>query len=263
MQADYLAIFIIGFLSSFGHCIGMCGGFVMAYTMKLNMAPGNLSPSQPIGFWQSFYPHLLYNSGRIITYAFLGLLFGLAGETMKIMLGIKNFQVGIEVFAGLFMIILGLEFGGWIPFNASKYVPGYLFFKNTISRMIGKVNRKNVFALGLALGFIPCGLVYAAGAKAATTGSAIAGLLTMVAFGLGTLPAMLLIGLGASTVSVRFRQKLFRAATILVILLGIFSVYRGVKAFTRNQMIHHHAHVNVSTAINEVPDAIKIYFSLY
>jgi sulfite exporter TauE/SafE len=135
MQAELITVFLIGFFSSFGHCIGMCGGFVMAYSLKLNTGVD----SQSITFGQSVYPHLLYNTGRILTYTFLGLLIGLVGDAMKTVLGIINFQGIIEVLAGLFMVVLGLEFGGWIPFNASKSVPGYQFFKNTISRMIGRV----------------------------------------------------------------------------------------------------------------------------
>ncbi|MFQ5583921.1 MAG: sulfite exporter TauE/SafE family protein, partial [Calditrichia bacterium] len=119
------------------------------------------------------------------------------------------------------------------------------------------------FLLWLVLGFIPCGLVYAAGAKAATTGNATAGLLTMVAFGLGTLPAMMLIGLGANVVSVQFRQRLFKVATVLVILLGIFSVYRGIKAISGNQMMHHQNHAYSSGSTTNLPENSKIYFSLF
>jgi len=234
MQIELITILLIGFLSSFGHCIGMCGGFVVAYTLRLNTGSNVLS----VSFWQSLYPHLLYNLGRIITYAFLGFLFGFLGETMGVILGIKNYQSGIEIFAGIVMILMGLELGGWVPLDYSKFFPGYNLFKNTLNRLIQKVGRNNIFVLGLVLGFIPCGLIYAAGAKAATSGSVLLGILTMAAFGIGTLPAMVLVGMSANLVSVQWRQKLFRIATVLVILLGIMTIYRGVRVLSHPPMMH-------------------------
>ncbi|HQU74904.1 MAG TPA: sulfite exporter TauE/SafE family protein, partial [Calditrichia bacterium] len=103
----------------------------------------------------------------------------------------------------------------------------YAAFKQVASRAFRKVTENNIFGLGVVLGFIPCGLVYAAGAKAATSGGAISGMLTMLAFGLGTVPALLMVGLGAQSVSAKFRYQVFRFATLLVIALGIMTTYRG------------------------------------
>jgi sulfite exporter TauE/SafE len=237
MLIDYPAIFLIGFLGSFGHCIGMCGGFVMAYSIKIN-AKNPASENQPIT------PHLMYNIGRILTYTFLGLLFGFVGETVGIRLGINNFQGALQIVAGLIMIWMGLDFGGWIPPLSGNYFPGYSHFKKLASSLLSRVNRRNVFALGLVLGFIPCGLVYAAGAKAAATENVLGGMLTMFIFGLGTIPGMFLVGIGANLVTVKFRHYLFRLATVLVILLGIYTVYKGGRAIV-NPVFHHHQMVEV------------------
>jgi sulfite exporter TauE/SafE len=85
----------------------MCGGFVVADTLRLNT--GTNAPS--VTFWQSLYPHLLYNFGRIITHAFLGFILGFIGESMGIILGIKNYQSGLEIFADIEILpIIGMFF---------------------------------------------------------------------------------------------------------------------------------------------------------
>ncbi len=233
MLIDYPAIFLIGFLGGFGHCIGMCGGFVMAYSIKLNS--GRPSPAKAL-----IAPHLLYNIGRISTYTLLGLLFGLAGEILGIRLGIINYQGALQVIAGLLMVWMGLDFGGWIPPLSANYFPGYNRFKQLAGSLLNRVNRKNVFVLGVILGFIPCGLVYAAGAKAAAAGTVLGGMLTMLIFGLGTIPAMVLAGVGASFLTAKFRQRLFRIATVLVILMGAMTVYRGIHHLTHPQPTPQH-----------------------
>lgn len=225
---EYWAIFLIGFFSSFGHCIGMCGGFVVAYSLKLNTG-------RPLPVTQLFHalsPHLLYNSGRILTYSLLGFLFGLAGEVMRVVVGMHRFQGVLQLVAGVLMILIALEIGGWIPANFSNNLPGYGVFKKMMGKFFQRLNRRNVFVLGLLNGLIPCGLVYAAGAKAASTGSPHAGMLTMLFFGLGTLPAMAAVGLSANMVSANFRSKVFKIATVLVFVLGVFTVYRGYTNYT-------------------------------
>ena len=215
-MADYFTIFTIGLLSSFGHCLGMCGGFVMAYSMQLKRGGTLVSP------------HVLYNIGRVVTYMLLGVLFGLVGETLRVVVGIRQYQGILQLIAGIFMVLIALEMGGWLPGYLSNALPGYRLFKKGIGYLLQRVNRRNVLLLGFFNGFIPCGLVYAAGAKAASSGSIPEAVLTMLFFGLGTFPAMMALGLSANTVSIKFRQRVFRAATLLVILFGVFTVYRGI-----------------------------------
>lgn len=213
----YFTIFTIGLLSSFGHCLGMCGGFVMAYSMQLKRGSTFVAP------------HVLYNVGRVVTYMLLGVLFGLVGETLRVVIGIRQYQGILQFIAGIFMVLIALEMGGWLPGRFSNALPGYRFFKKGIGYLLQRVNRRNVLLLGFFNGFIPCGLVYAAGAKAASTGSIPESVLTMLFFGLGTFPAMMALGLSANTVSIKFRQSVFRAATLLVIFFGIFTAYRGIQ----------------------------------
>jgi len=242
-MTDYGMIFTIGFLSSFGHCIGMCGGFVTAYTMKLNADTG----SDRGGFFKKISPHLFYNTGRIATYIFLGALFGLVGETLHLIAGMSHYQGILQAVAGVFMILIALDMGGWIPATWTSNFPGYRHFKKIVGGLFSRVHKGNILGLGLAMGFLPCGLVYAAGAKAASTGSVVGGMLTMLFFGLGTFPALLAVGLSANAISANFRGKIFKFATVLVILFGIITTYKGIHNFSIN-----HAAAQTNTTVEHV-----------
>jgi len=226
-NADYIAVFLIGLFGGFSHCIGMCGGFVMTYTLKLS----ENTPQGNSNFWQKLYPHLLYNSGRVLTYTLLGELFGLLGSTLGFMSAFKGFQGGLMLFAGMIMIFMGLDFAGFFPSLSPNYFPGVNKFKNLVRNMLNRVRPGNIFGLGFVLGFLPCGLVYAVAAKAAATQSVIGGGLTMLIFGLGTFPAMVITGVGAHLLSGKLRNRLYKIAAILVIILGVITVAKSLKAF--------------------------------
>ncbi len=226
MTVDYLTVFLIGFFGGFSHCIGMCGGFVMTYTLRIRENEPHLKES----WWHKLKPHLLYNSGRVLTYTFLGEIFGFLGSTVGFMLAFKHWQGGLEIFAGIIMLIMGLDLAGWIPSVEPDTFPGVRRFSSLITAMFNKVNTRNVFGLGLVLGFIPCGMVYAVGAKAAATQSMTGGFLTMLVFGLGTFPAMVITGLTAHLLSVKLRRTLYKLAAILVILLAVMAIARGSAA---------------------------------
>ena len=217
---------MIGFLGGFSHCIGMCGGFVFTYTIKIQENDVIRQPN----YWQTVSPHLLYNSGRVLTYVLLGQVFGFVGSTLGIIFALRDLQGILQLFAGSVMILMGIELTGLIPALAPDSFPGIGRFKMIVRSLFNKVNRKNIFILGLILGFIPCGLVYAAGAKAAATQSMAGGMITMLVFGLGTFPAMVLTGLTVNLVSAKLRSRLYRIAAILVVLLGLLTVMRGIDA---------------------------------
>ncbi len=206
----------------------------MGYTLKLNQA----------GLYNraSVLPHILYNFGRITTYSLMGLLFGAIGETLSVNQSLRGFQGGLQFFAGVIMIWMALDLGGWIPSLSGNYFPGYRSFKKLTGSLLQRLNTKNIFLLGLVLGFIPCGLVYAAGAKAASSQGAFTGMLIMFVFGLGTLPALLTIGVGANYIGVKTRQLLFRAATVLVMILGIMTLYRGYYTLTDHALFYSGLH---------------------
>lgn len=225
MHVEFLALFLIGFLGGFSHCIGMCGGIVLTYTIKIRENDPVNEPSK----WQLIKPHLLYNSGRIITYSILGEIFGFIGGTIGVILAIHDFQGVLQLLTGIIMLLIGIELAGLIPSISPDSFPGLNIFKRQVTSFFNRVNRKNIFGLGLILGLLPCGLVYVAGAEAAATQSIMGGMLTMFVFGLGTFPAMLLTGLTAHLISTKLRHRLYRLAAVLVIVLSFFTILRGIR----------------------------------
>jgi sulfite exporter TauE/SafE len=128
------------------------------------------------------------------------------------------------------MLLIGFELAGWIPSLAPDSFPGINKFKSFVQSLFNRVNRRNIFGLGVVLGFVPCGLVYAAGAQAAATQSIFGGMITMFFFGLGTFPAMMLMGITAHLFTHKFRNKLYRLAAFLVVLLAVLTILRGIDA---------------------------------
>jgi len=240
MELDLIGVFIIGLAGGFGHCIGMCGGFVLTYTLKINQNDIIVNPN----WWQRLNPHLFYSMGRIISYMIIGNILGLLGSAIDSMLALK-IQGALEIFAGVVMILMGLELAGLIPSLKPDTFPGVNPFKKLVTSLFNKVKRDNILGLGFILGFIPCGLVYAAGAKAIASGSFINGMLIMLAFGIGTIPAMVVVGVVSGQIPKKIQSKIYRIAALLVIVLGIFTIMRGVKApgkiqkkFNQNNEIH-------------------------
>jgi uncharacterized protein len=242
MQIDLYAVFLIGLFGGFSHCIGMCGGFVMTYTLKLSQNAVKTKPK----FWAQVFPHLLYNSGRILTYVLLGEVFGILGMTLGSALAFKSFQGGLMIFAGIVMVFMGLDLAGFVPSLPKDSFLGSNKFKSLVQSLLDRVHPNNIFGLGIVMGFLPCGMVYAVGAKAAATQSIWQGGLTMLVFGLGTFPAMVLTGITAHLISVRLRSTLYRIAAILVIVLGIFTVSKGLqKLGGAGPMNHHHQQIQM------------------
>lgn len=214
-MSDYILLFTAGLLGAL-HCMGMCGGLVTACGMRFG---GGLSFS------------LTYNAGRILSYSFLGLLMGLIGKALIAAGLFGKFQGIVPIVAGSLMVLIGLDLLGFVPKGLRKITSG-LFPKALSDKLIGnqlKKHQPTTILLGIMNGLIPCGLLYAVGIKAAATADPVQGMLTMVAFGAGTLPALLLIG-SFSGITGRVRSGLLlKASYLFIVLLGIRSVANGVE----------------------------------
>jgi sulfite exporter TauE/SafE len=218
METGYIVAFITGFLGGFGHCIGMCGPIVASCTFHDN------SSSQTGGL----LPHILYNTGRITTYMFVGALMGLTGSFVNVAGGMSGLQNIVALIAGLFMIVMGLNITGFIGTSS--------WFESHSSPMLkaGKelLYEKSVWRylpLGALFGFLPCGLSYTAFIAAAGTGSLLSGMLLLLFFGLGTAPALLLFGVAASYITTKVRGVLYKSAGVIVVVMGGLFLYRGLK----------------------------------
>jgi hypothetical protein len=217
-------IFGLGLVSSL-HCVQMCGPVVLSYSINFSRTSAN----------QQLIAHLSYNTGRIITYGALGAVAGLTGQTI----GFAGNLAGIEniaaIVAGGLMIIAALLMLDLLPHkNLPKFLRGFdpLRYVSRSLKPFGSqfasTSIRSKFTLGLMLGFLPCGLIYAALLKAMATGTAFAGALTMMAFGLGTAGSLILIGMFSSALSFRLGLWGSRLAAISIALLGAVLVWRGI-----------------------------------
>lgn len=174
---------------------------------------------------------LAYNAGRVLSYAVLGALMGLLGKALIAAGLFGKFQGIMPLIAGIFMVLIGLDLLGYAPKVVKKITAG-LFPRAISDRLIGhQLKGKNPapFILGIFNGLIPCGLLYAVGVKAAATADPVQGMLTMAAFGAGTLPALLLIGSFSGVIRRGSSGLLLKASYLFIVLLGIRSVANGVE----------------------------------
>jgi sulfite exporter TauE/SafE len=197
--------FILGFAGSL-HCAAMCGPLVMAVPAGER---GALS-------------RLIYNAGRLGTYALLGALFGFIGWTLIF----AGLQCALSITAGT-AVLAGVALSTRAAWNirlASVFVP----FKRAFARLVRHRNAGGMFLLGGLNGLLPCGLVYVAAALAAASGGTFRGTEVMLAFGLGTAPMMLGIGFAQSIPQVAARLRWRRVLSYCSVLAGVMLILRGL-----------------------------------
>ncbi|MCP5221493.1 MAG: sulfite exporter TauE/SafE family protein [Zoogloeaceae bacterium] len=185
-ETGYIAVFLIGLLGG-THCVGMCGGIVSALTVQI---PGQVKRQWPI--------HLAYNLGRISTYAMLGALFGAIGTLGLLFEDFLPIQMGLYIMANLMLVALGVYLTGFTRLLAPLERAGQSLWRRVqplTRRFLPVRGLRQALPLGLLWGFLPCGLVYSVLATALVTGSAAGGASLMLAFGLGTLPNLMLAGM--------------------------------------------------------------------
>ena len=221
----YLIFLATGFTVGFGHCIGMCGPIVVS--LSLNLKGKNL-----------FLPHLLYNTGRVITYTILGGVMGATGSFTLVAAHLAGIQKGALIFAGIIIIVMALAMSGWLPLGrvfGDYYNPDGIITKGF--RKLSRVKSTAAyFPIGLLLGLLPCGPVYtallaAAGAgmdAAGTLEGIIKGMTVMMSFGIGTIPALFLVAKLVDMGWLKNRQIIYRIGTILMIMVGLYFIARGI-----------------------------------
>jgi hypothetical protein len=199
----------------------MCGPIVLSYSLPLGSKK----------FGSQVLAHLAYNAGRILTYSVLGAVAGLFGGTVGFIGELAGFQNVAAIFAGLLMVVAGILMLDLVPnkrlqrFNPLLYTSRFL---RPLGSRFTSSSAGSKFSLGLILGFLPCGLIYAALLKSISTGTVFAGAMTMAAFGLGTAGSLLAIGIFSSALGIKLSRWGSRVAAVSVLLLGIFMVARGV-----------------------------------
>jgi len=218
---DLLIILSTAFLGSVGHCIGMCGGIVVAYS--------STKIDQRSSWKRQTVSHLAYNLGRVTTYTILGAMFGLLGKAIAFTPTTKGV---LFVLTGILMILAGASLIGNLKFlNSAEWsVSKNGWYQKQFKALIGSSSLQSFYLLGMLNGIIPCGLVYSFAIFAASTASPLWGAIVMATFGLATIPALFFLG----TVT-KFLQKgslrgtMMKLAAMLVIFYGFYTLYKGYR----------------------------------
>ncbi len=221
MESAYVLALTTGLLGG-THCIGMCGPLVASYTLD---SAGDRDGK--IKAFRDIIPHLLYNTGRIMSYGFIGAFMGHAGSFIN---GISGIQSVTAMAAGAFMILMGANISGVFPGTA------WLEKRNSIILKAGRelFHAESVwkyYVLGSLFGFLPCGLSYSVFVAAAATGNLVSGMMLALLFGLGTFPWLMLFGAGTSYLSAGIRGVLYRTSGIVVAGMGILFLIRGIRLY--------------------------------
>ncbi len=210
---EWPLLVVSGMLGS-AHCLGMCGPFALAI--------GSAAPA-----WQvNLRRQLIYSGGRIFTYAVLGVAAAFVGmKATRSLAGWGNASAVLAILAGLLLIVQGLWSAGILPKRGvgAGGCPGASQFR----ALLGGKGSLDVFLAGLFTGLLPCGLLYGMLALAASTSDLAQGLITMVAFGTGTVPAMVMAGVGGSLLGMATRRRINTIAAWCLVLTGMISIARG------------------------------------
>lgn len=209
MLTEYWMALVLGLVGS-AHCAGMCGPLVLVL------------PSNQTGRARFLTGRIAYNGGRLVTYAAMGLLFGLAGKTLWLM-GVQRW---VSIGLGL-VLLLGMftsrKLAVWRPVTALVDK-----LKKSMTRLLRLPSATSLFVLGLLNGLLPCGLVYVAAAGAVATGGILAGSIYMAAFGVGTFPMMLAISLSSRLLPFSLRLQLRKVVPVSVFVLAALLILRGM-----------------------------------
>lgn len=233
----------------FGHCVGMCGPLAVTLTLSLRGRP-------PLG------PHLWYTAGRVWTYVLLGALVGAAGSLGIVAANMVRLQRVVMGGTGVLILFMGWNMTGWGPgwfgraFSGEEtVVPGMGAWGKAMARLRSGTSDRAYFPLGLILGLLPCGPVYTAllsasgaamtvnsavrdvfgdifpgaagGIGGGIAGGAVTGMVLMAAFGLGTAPAMILVGRLSAVTRPADRRWFQRIAGLLMAATGLVFLVRA------------------------------------
>ncbi|MDR5585936.1 MULTISPECIES: sulfite exporter TauE/SafE family protein [Clostridium] len=211
-NASYVVLFIVGMLTSI-HCVGMCGGIMLTQSLSKNSIVNEKQNKFKI-----LMPSILYNAGRVTSYTIIGGIVGALGSVLSLSLNVK---AGLQIFAGLFMVIMGLNMTGFSLFRKFN-------IKLPWSSCNIKNKSKSSFLVGMLNGLMPCGPLQTMQLYALGTGSAITGAISMFLFSLGTVPLMLAFGAISGFLSKGYTKQLLKFSGILVVILGLIMGNRGL-----------------------------------
>lgn len=207
---------MIAFLGSWGHCIGMCGGIVLAYSSKVVKNPARATLS-----------HLLYGLGRVSSYAVIGAISGALGAVISLGMGSKG---ALFLGVGFLMILFGVALGlrpVWLA-KLEYPVANQVWYRALFVRLLGSENPSSFYFLGVLNGLLPCGFVYLFALSAASSASLLEGALIMGLFGIATIPALFGVGFLAGVVQKsRWRGLFLKLSALAVVIFGVMTMMKG------------------------------------
>lgn len=207
-----ISAFVMGLLSSF-HCIGMCGA--IAFSLPTQYA----TPGKKVA------GILLYNGGRILTYSLLGMLLGIAGRQLHL----AGFQQWFSIIAGLFILLVLVQSFFKMPI---LHLSGFGRVQRGVQHLIGiflhQRSAGSMFFLGMANGLLPCGLIYLALTGAIAAGSVWGAAGFMAAFGMGTFPALFLLGYFGFLIRLSARNTMRKMVPYFVGIVAVLLILRGM-----------------------------------
>jgi uncharacterized protein len=210
--------FATGLVGGFGHCAAMCGPIVGSFALA----------AAPLGARRSLLGQLAYHAGRVTTYALVGAVMGLTGSFVNVAGRLAGVQQVVAVLAGVLMVLVGIGVAGLSAALRRAEARASARIVRIVREILSGGGPGRLYPTGLVLGLLPCGLSWTLFLGAAGTGTAVEGFLVALAFGVGTVPALLLVGVASAAVGGRARGRLARAGGVLVALFGVFLVLRGL-----------------------------------
>ncbi len=205
-NASYGVLFVVGLLTSI-HCVGMCGGIMLSQSLS----------TESKNKFDAIKPSLLYNVGRVLSYTVLGGIIGGVGSIFSLSIVTK---AGLQIFVGLFMIIMGFNMAGFSAFRKFQIkIPSF--------GCKAKNKSRSPFIVGILNGLMPCGPLQTMQLYALSTGSATKGALAMFVFSIGTVPLMLTFGALSGLLSKGYTKKILKFSGVLIIVLGLIMGNRG------------------------------------
>jgi protein-disulfide isomerase/sulfite exporter TauE/SafE/copper chaperone CopZ len=215
---SYGLAFLIGVVASLSTCIAVTGGLLVAAAAKYNAASGNLTGVQ------RFKPHLYFNAGRIISYTVLGGAIGALGSTFALSAEANGILI---ILASIVMVALGLQMLKLTPSLGLLQPRMPKFIAHRIHSFSEKEAKGGAFILGASTFFLPCGFTQALQLYVLAKGSPETGALVMLAFALGTLPALISLSALSSFATGAFQRYFLKFAGVAVVILGIFNIQSG------------------------------------
>ncbi|TJZ72927.1 sulfite exporter TauE/SafE family protein [Chitiniphilus eburneus] len=201
-----LALFLAGLVGG-GHCLGMCGGVVTAFTLQLPPGPR--------------WPYLVgFNIGRVLGYTLIGALVGTLGS-LPALFALNPIKIALWFLANLLLIVMGLYIAGWARWFVRLEMLGLPLWRRIqpfLRRFLPIRRWRHTLVVGALWGWLPCGLVYSASLTAMASSSTASGALLMMMFGLGTLPNLLAIGMAAETLRRWLTKPWIRQALGLILI---------------------------------------------